>query len=147
MPISTAFEELNGILMNYKNGNSLQRAQLLDEAIAHISMLPAEIDDNEKASQAYYEMVIAKEVIKYAENLGKIENQEFFEIMADYADMPDELAKEENKELADYFEFKKGTKQAFMRLKKPLSEYTNDIWDKFHEFQLRYITSKGPAMA
>lgn len=132
-------------LLKYKNATSKDRIEMLQKERQLINKLSKdEPTDNETKVSRYRDLVNAKELIKYANNLYKIENQQPFEVLVDYNQMQQHLS-DNCKDLLDYFNFSSSPdgRQAFMTYKKPLTEYTQDIWNQFHDAQCTYLQKKG----
>ena len=149
MPV--LFTDLTDKLLEYKNAGPKARQAILDAAIKSVSSLPATITDAKQAAKAYKTMAYASQIIKYSDNLRKIENQEPFEILFDFAGMGDLFTsgnpkfQEQFAPLAAFFKF--GTKEeknlGTMRLLKPHADIPPAIWKLFQDAQLVLMAPKG----
>ena len=149
MPV--LFKDLTDKLLEYKNAGPKIRQAILEAAIKSVEGLPETITTKKQATKAYKTMAYASQIIKYSDNLRKIENQEPFEILFDFAGMGDLFTPGNPKfvegfaPLAECFEF--GTKEkntlGTLRLLKPHAAISPAMWTLFQEAQREHMKVKA----
>lgn len=128
------FSDIEPMLLQYKNTDALKRREILLDAITAVQKLSGEISSKDDAKGHYKLLSYTATLISYADVLNRIENQKFFEILLDFYNM------DLNAKLSDWFEF---GPLGQMRLKKPLPEYTPEIWEKFRTAQKEHLGKTG----
>ncbi|VEB33960.1 Uncharacterised protein [Legionella sainthelensi] len=128
------FSDIEPMLLHYKNTNALTRRGMLLDALSAVQKLSGQIISKGDAKEHYKVLCYTATLINYADVLNRIENQQFFDILFDFYKM------EIDAELCDWFEF---GSPGQMRLKKPISEYTPEIWEKFRTAQKEHLKKIG----
>ncbi|MFI5406583.1 MAG: hypothetical protein ACHQ1D_08735, partial [Nitrososphaerales archaeon] len=132
------FTDLGQKLIQYKNASILDRKKILEAAINTLEALPEKekVTGKDSAKNHFKELSYAATLINYANVLQRMENQDYFDILVDFYKM------ELSDELKKCFEFGKAFGQ--MKLKKPINEFTPEIWSQFREAQKAHLlkTSK-----
>ncbi|KTD53668.1 hypothetical protein Lsan_4078 [Legionella santicrucis] len=128
------FSDIEPMLLQYKNANALTRRDMLLNAITGVQKLSGEITSKNEAKEHYRVLSYTATLINYADILNRMENQQFFDILFDFYKM------DLDAELCDWFEFGSPVQ---MRLKKPISEYTPEIWEKFRTAQKDHLKKIG----
>ncbi|KTD13720.1 hypothetical protein Lgra_0855 [Legionella gratiana] len=124
------FSNLEPMLLQYKNTNAQTRKTLLLDVITTVQKLSGEITSTNEAKEHYKVLSYAATLINYADALNRMEHQQFFDILIDFYKM------DLDDELQDWFEF---GSPGQMRLKKPISAYTPEIWKKFRTAQKAHL--------
>ncbi|KTC82740.1 hypothetical protein [Legionella cincinnatiensis] len=130
------FSDIEPILLQYKNAHALTRKDILLDAITGVQKLSGEIISKDEAKEHYKVLSYTATLINYADILNRMENQQFFDILFDFYKM------DLDAELCDWFEF---GSPGQMRLKKPISEYTPETWEKFRSAQKDHLKKIGKA--
>lgn len=137
MPI--AYQDLTTSLLQYKQSSLDQRNEFLDRLIAELNALPDAPADKAEAKLIYHKLAYVSQQITYVNNLRKLENQEFIDMLADYNELGAFFTQNGYEDLNQYFEIQKFK----WRLKQPIENIPQNIWDRFHEAQVAFLTSKG----
>jgi hypothetical protein len=144
MPFSSPlFPELREILVQFRKSSPTERRKLLAEWQENISNLPTSIYTEGEARQAYTRMAYAATLTNYANALWRIEHREYFDILIDFYSLPSTINEDLNKfgMLNNFFEFHPSQPQ--VRLTKPLSEISEDIWNLFTEAQKAHLRGRS----
>lgn len=137
MPI--AFQDLTDSLLQYKQSIFLDRNESLDNLIKELLALPEKPKDQEEAKLISRKLAYISQQITYVNNLRKIENQEFVDMLGDYNELGTFFTNNGYADLSEYFDIQKFK----WRLKKPIEEIPQTIWDLFHAAQVAFLKSKG----
>lgn len=124
------FRDIEPILLHYKNANDPTRKSMVLDAIAGVKKLSGKVTSKAAAKKHYKVLCYATTLMNYADVLQRIEHQQFFDILIDFYKM------DLNADLHDWFEFGSPVQ---MKLKKPISEYTPEIWEKFRTAQKAHL--------
>ncbi|MCL9684550.1 hypothetical protein [Legionella maioricensis] len=134
------FQDLREQLLQFKHADSAGRVTILDKTALAIKNLPQQIQNKERAGDAYTKMSYAATLINYADALQRIENQDYFNILIDFKMVP--LFEDPRfSVLNQYFEFHHTKPQ--MRLKKPINQIPTTIWQLFRVAQKAQLELKG----
>ncbi|CEG57165.1 hypothetical protein [Legionella fallonii] len=133
-----SFSLLGEQLLTYKNGAITERNKILLNIISAIRNLSPDGAPNKELIKKYKTLCEAATLINYADALRRMEHQEYFDILIDFARMP---MSGEFTELNNYFEFHPITPQ--MRLKCSIKEIPLRIWQLFREAQEAYLQANG----
>lgn len=137
--MTKAYQYLTDSLLHYKKSSLERRSKFLEEIQTELKALPAVINDKEQARNLYRALAFISQQITYANNLRKIENQEFIDMLADYNELGVFFAAKGYENLNDYFDIQKFK----WRLKQPIDKIPPAVWDRFHRAQTDFLTSKG----
>jgi len=132
MPLQL-FADLGPILLNYKKSNIFERQTILIKALVSIKELPTEVTNTEEAIAIYTKLSYVATLINYADVLKRMENQDYFDVLVDFYNMPME---DEFTQLKSYFEFGKPNQ---MKLKCPIADITPNVWKLFRTAQQAHL--------
>jgi len=132
-------------LLSYRIADATQRVQIINQWKQKVAKLPKHIKNQKDAMNAYITMANASQMIQYADNIDKMENQKYFGIMFDFVGLHELFKEEQYKGLADYFEIQMAGSNPLpnMKFKTSPKAISHEIWKLFKDAQQDLLKRNG----